>query len=166
MTGNDFSSAHAEQHSKRCMTVEIRKARAADVAEVAELFIASQAEAVPFLANLHTAQETRAFIANQVFQQCDVWVAVEGSRIVGMLALNEGHLDHLYLLPGFYRRGIGTLLLEKAKELSPRKLTLYAFQRNSRARAFYEHHGFVAAEFGDGSANEAGEPDILYEWQG
>jgi len=94
-----------------------------------------------------------------------MWIAVEGARIVGMMALNEGHLDHLYLLPGFYRRRIGTLLIDKAKELSPRKLTLYAFQRNDRARAFYEHHGFVAVEFGDGSGNEAGEPDILYEWQ-
>ena len=147
------------------MTVEIRKAVAADVAEIAQLFIASQADAVPFLARLHTEQETRAFIATQVFPQCDVWIAVEGARIVGMMALNEGHLDHLYLLPGFYRRRIGTLLIDKAKELSPRKLTLYAFQRNDRARAFYEHHGFVAVEFGDGSGNEAGEPDILYEWQ-
>ncbi len=147
------------------MTVETRKARPADVAEVAELFIASQADAVPFLRAIHDEQDTRAFIANQVFAQCDVWVALEGPRIVGMMALSGSHLDHLYLLPGFYRRGIGTLLLAKAKELSPRKLTLYAFQQNTRARAFYEHHGFVALEFGDGSGNEAGEPDILYEWQ-
>ena len=146
------------------MSVVISKAVTSDVAEVAELFIASQADALPFLAKLHTAQETRGFIANQVFPHCDVWVAVENRRLVGMMALNETHLDHLYLLPGNYRRGIGTLLLDKAKELRPKKLTLYAFAVNTRARVFYEDHGFVAVEFGDGSANEAGEPDILYEW--
>jgi len=149
----------------RCrLTVEIRKAVAKDVAEVAELFIASQADALPFLAKLHTPQETRAFIANEVFPKCEMRVAVDGRRIVGMMALAGVHIDHLYLLPGNYRRGIGTKLLDTAKEMSPGKLTLYAFAANARARAFYEHHGFKAVEFGDGSGNEAGEPDILYEW--
>lgn len=146
------------------MTVEIRKAETSDVAAVAELFIASQADALPFVAILHTPSETRAFIANEVFQKCDVWVAADRGFIVGMMALAGTHVDHLYLLPGFYRRGIGTKLLAKAKELSPEKLSLYAFAVNDRARAFYEHHGFKAIEFGDGSANEAGEPDVLYEW--
>ena len=146
------------------MSIEIRKAVAKDVAEVAELFITSQADALPFLAKLHTPQETRAFIANEVFSKCDVWVAVEGPRIVGMMALAGVHIDHLYLLPGQYRRGVGSKLLDQAKVLSPKKLTLYAFAVNARARAFYEHHGFKAVEFGDGSGNEAGEPDILYEW--
>lgn len=147
------------------MTVETRKAMTSDAAEVAELFIASQADAVPFLSKLHNEQETRAFIANQVFQQCEVWVALEGARTVGMMALNRTHIDHLYLLPGYYRRGIGSMLLDRAKQHSPKMLSLYAFQMNARARAFYEHHGFIAVEFGDGSANEAGEPDILYEWR-
>ena len=148
------------------MTVQIRKAVASDVAEVAALFIASQADAVPFLTKLHTEQETLAFIANDVFTQCEVWVAVDGARTVGMMALNGDHIEHLYLLPGFYRRGIGTQLLAQAKVLSPKKLSLFAFQVNARARAFYEHHGFEVVEYGDGSANEAGEPDILYEWRG
>jgi len=148
------------------MAIEIRKAVAADVAVVAEVFIASQTDALPFLARLHTPQETRAFIANQVFPLSDMWVAEQKGHIVGMMALVGTHIDHLYLMPGHYRRGIGTLLLNKAKQLSPQKLTLYAFAVNARARAFYEHHGFNAIEFGDGSANEAGEPDVLYEWRG
>ena len=147
------------------MAIEIRKAATSDVAEVAEVFIASQADALPFLAALHTPQETRGFIANQVFPLSEMWVAEEQGRIVGMMALVGTHIDHLYLMPGHYRRGIGTLLLNKAKEQRPEKLTLYAFAVNTRARAFYEHHGFKAIEFGDGSANEAGQPDVLYEWR-
>jgi ribosomal protein S18 acetylase RimI-like enzyme len=147
------------------MSIEIRRPANAEIPEVAELFIAAQADAIPFLRKLHSDRETHAFIAGPVFTQCDVWVAVQDGRIVGMMALNGQHLDHLYILPGYYRRGIGTKLLDLAKKLSPRSLTLYAFQMNMRARAFYEHHGFIAIEFGDGSANEAGEPDILYRWQ-
>ena len=147
------------------MAVHIRRAANADIAEVADLFVASQADAVPFLSKLHTEEETRGFIAKRVFVECDVRLAVDGARIVGMMALNGTHIDHLYLLPGYYRRGIGTKLLDLAKRLSPELLTLYAFQVNTRARAFYEHRGFSPVEFGDGSANEANEPDILYEWR-
>lgn len=144
--------------------IVIRQAEKGDAPAVAEVFIASQADALPFLAKLHTPDETRDFIINNVFLQCDVWVATEGSRIVGMMAINRGHIDHLYLQPGCYRRGIGTRLLNQAKKLCPDGLTLFAFEANTRACAFYAHHGFIATERGDGSGNEAGEPDILFEW--
>lgn len=147
------------------MAIDIRKADPADAPEVAELFIASQADALPFVSKLHTPAETRAFITEDVFANCEVWVAIEAGRIVGMMALAGNHIDHLYLRPDCYRRGIGTKLLDVAKNERPDKLTLYAFAVNTRARAFYEHHGFTPVEFGDGSGNEAGEPDVLYEWR-
>lgn len=151
-------------HGTIDVMIRIRKAMATDAADVAGLFIASQADALPFLARLHTPDETRNFIITNVFVQCEVWVAEEGTLIVGMMAINRGHIDHLYLQPGHYRRGIGTMLLKQAKALYPDGLTLFAFEANTRACAFYTHHGFVAAERGDGSGNEAGEPDILFEW--
>jgi hypothetical protein len=40
---------------------------------------------------------------------------------------------------------------------------LYTFQANTRARSFYERHGFKAIAFSDGSANEERCPDVLYE---
>ncbi len=45
----------------------------------------------------------------------------------------------------------------------PLPLRLYTFQPHTRARKFYEHHGFVAIEFTDGRSNEEGVPDVLYE---
>ena len=148
------------------MPTDIRRAESTDAPEVANVFIASQEDALPFLRKLHTPEEMVAFITDDVFTKDDVWIAVEGDRIVGMMALAGTHVDHLYLLPTHYRRGVGTKLIEKAKALSPTLLTLYAFAVNTRARAFYERYGFVAIEFGDGSGNEAGEPDVLYEWRG
>ena len=52
-----------------------------------------------------------------------------------------------------------------AKERRPDGLELYTFQENAAARAFYEHHGFMAVWFGDGSANEEGQPDVRYAWR-
>ncbi len=146
---------------------ELRPAGSSDALAIAELFTASRHDALPYLPELHDDDDTRHHFANVVMARCAVWVAVEHSRIVGFMAWNagSGHLDHLYLLPGYYRRGIGSRLLDKAKALSGGKILLYAFQRNARARAFYERHGFRATWFGDGAENEEREPDVLYEWR-
>jgi ribosomal protein S18 acetylase RimI-like enzyme len=93
-------------------------------------------------------------------------VARLDGHVVGFLTLIGDDLDQLYLRPRYYRRGIGSLLLTKAKERSAERLRLFTFQRNERARAFYEAHGFRIVNLNDGSRNEEGEPDVLYEWLG
>jgi ribosomal protein S18 acetylase RimI-like enzyme len=146
--------------------VTLRPAQLADAPIIAELFTASRRDALPYLPELHTDDDTLDHFTKVVPARCQVWVAEEGGLIIGFMAWNAGteHLDHLYLLPGRYRRGVGTRLLDKAKVLSQGKIQLYAFQRNTRARAFYEHHGFRAIWFGEGTENEEREPDVLYEW--
>lgn len=130
------------------------------------MFLASRRDALPYLPALHTDDETRRWIAGVVFPAGGMWVAVADGRIVGFAALNAArdHLDHLYVLPGWYGRGIGGGLLEKAKELSAGCLRLFTFQRNARARAFYEARGFAVVDLNDGSRNEEREPDMLYAW--
>jgi putative acetyltransferase len=44
-------------------------------------------------------------------------------------------------------------------------LHLWTFQRNDRARRFYEGRGFVLVRQTDGSGNEEKEPDALYVWE-
>jgi len=95
----------------------------------------------------------------------DVLVAEANQIVVGFLALCNDHIDHLYIAPAYQHRGIGDKLLAVANELHPGGLTLWTFQQNTRARRFYEAHGFVASEFTDGSHNEEGQSDVLYTWR-
>jgi ribosomal-protein-alanine N-acetyltransferase len=81
------------------------------------------------------------------------------------LGAGEAHVLNLCVAEPYRCRGIGSLLLEKAKTLRPAGLRLYAFQRNQRARAFYEARGFAALAFTDGPDNEEREPDVLYQWR-
>ena len=62
-------------------------------------------------------------------------------------------------------RGIGTQLLARAKERRPKGFFLWTFQQNEGARRFYERHGLQPIEYGDGSGNEEGVPDVRYEWR-
>jgi len=144
----------------------IRRAGPEDASRIADVYLRSRAEALPYLARIHTDDETRSWVRDVCLQRGEVWVAELSGRIVGFVAVDGEDLDQLYLEPGYYRQRIGTRLLEKAKALSPSGLHLYVFQRNARARAFYEAHGFTLFDLNNGARNEEGEPDAQYQWRG
>ena len=145
----------------------LREGTPEDSDELAALFLASRREALPYLPELHTDAETFRWMCDVVLTECRVWVAEEeGPGLAGFLALRGDHVDHLYVLPGRQRLGIGSRLLNAAKQAAPERLRLYTFQRNTAARRFYEERSFAAIKFGDGSDNEECEPDVLYEWKG
>lgn len=142
----------------------LRKLAFADMGAAAAVHRASFDHALPTLAGLHSPEEDRAFYRTQVFRACQVWGAEKQSKLVGIIAFREDWIDQLYVLPDAQGRGVGSDLLEIAQEAFP-VLHLWTFQRNVRARRFYEANGFVALRETDGSGNEEKEPDILYRWQ-
>jgi len=98
-----------------------------------------------------------------VMRENEVWLAVDGNEIVGLLALGEHKVDQLHVEPRCQGRGAGTALLDRAKELAPEGLTLFTHQRNERARAYYERRGFRAVQFGVSPPPES-EPNVKYAW--
>jgi ribosomal protein S18 acetylase RimI-like enzyme len=143
---------------------EIRPARSADAEAIADVHLDSRREAMPWLPMLHSREDTIAYFAGHVLLHEEVLVAEVNQLVVGFIALEGDHVDHLYIAPAYQGRGIGDTLLAMAKEVRPDGLMLWTFQRNARARQFYEARGFVAAELTDGSRNEEREPDALYRW--
>ncbi len=112
---------------------------------------------------VHTDAETHEWMAGQV-AALEVWVAVDDDRTVGLLIVAGDWLDQLYVDPDVTGRGIGTLLLDHAKEQRRGGLQLWTFVSNLGARGFYERHGFVEVERTDGAGNEEQAPDIRYVW--
>ncbi len=111
----------------------------------------------------HTLDDARRFFRDVVLRECRVWVAERARQPVGMLALHDSWIRQLAVFPSFQRQGIGTALLQKAREHSPGELRLYTFQRNNAARAFYERHGFLVVALGVSPEPES-EPDVEYCW--
>jgi GNAT superfamily N-acetyltransferase len=140
----------------------IRRAEAADGTVVARLFRRSFGT-LAFLPTLHTPEEDRDHFGRVVAEQ-EVWVAEEDGRVLGFSALTDDTLTSLYVEPDAQVRGIGGALLDKAKERRPEGFRFWVFQRNERARRFYEARGCRLVELTDGSGNEEREPDALYEW--
>lgn len=103
------------------------------------------------------------YFLDEVLAKHTVRVAMLAGRIVGFVAATPESIAQLFVRREFLGRGIGSRLLEWAKNQSSGSLWLYTFARNAGARAFYERRGFVATAFGH-------EPhwkldDVRYEWR-
>jgi ribosomal protein S18 acetylase RimI-like enzyme len=149
--------------------VTLRPARRDDADALALILRAAFDDAMPWLPKLHTPEEDRAFLRDVVLLHDEVWVAEEAGVIVGFAAVGkrdgEDFLQHLYVAPQFQGRGVGDALFAKAKRLRPIGLKWWVFQRNERARRFYERRGAVVVALTDGSGCEEKTPDALYEWR-
>lgn len=77
-----------------------------------------------------------------------VYVAKNGNALVGFVAIKkeENQLDQLFVHPASQSRGIGKLLLGRAKEEMPKGFWLSTALINIRAQKFYEREGFTVAE--------------------
>jgi len=143
--------------------VILRPARPDDAPAIASLLRTTFRVSLPFLPELHTAEEDLAYVSGRLMAEDEVWVAeIEGS-VAGYIAFREGWIDHLYVHPDRQGQGIGPRLLTRAMEDGqPRQL--WTFQENTRARQFYEARGFRAIQFTDGAGNEERRPDVRYVW--
>ena len=144
------------------MTTLIRKAGVADAKEISDVFLASRAT-MRYLPDLHTDDETRAFIRS-VVEKCETFAAERDGRIVGFAALRDDWLDHIYVHPTRFNTHTGTKLFAEVKAARPDGFQFWVFQQNNGARRFYERNGCALARLTDGLANEEKLPDALYVW--
>jgi ribosomal protein S18 acetylase RimI-like enzyme len=144
--------------------LRIAPARSAEADEIGDLYVAARAAALPFLREIHTPVEMKAWVRDILLVEGTTWTARDGGRLCGFVTLGGGEIEQLYLRPDMRRQGIGTALIAHAKGRNPEGLRLVTFAQNQAARAFYEAHGFVPTAFRDGSHNEEGAPDIVYAW--
>lgn len=139
----------------------IRRSTAADGVAASAIFDAARSASLSFLPILHSREEDDAFFSAAMTGEA--WVAVDpDDQPLAFAAFSHGMLDHLYVHPTAQGGGLGSALLDTVKQAHPEGFDLFVFQRNHRARRFYERRGFRPIRFG--CANEEQEPDILERW--
>jgi GNAT superfamily N-acetyltransferase len=141
-----------------------RPVRPDEIRAVAAVWLRARWAAVPAIpAPVHGDDEVYEWFETVVISERETWVIDDGERIVALLVLEPGRIDQLYVDPEFTGLSLGSRLLEVAKRSHPGGLDLWTFETNTRARQFYERHGFVMAEATSGD-NEEGAPDVRYRW--
>lgn len=118
----------------------------------------------PGLRHSWTYEEWQERFQQKVMSNESIWVAESGDQIVGFIALREsdGYLDQIFVAPEIQHQGVGTILMHKAKELSPNGIYLETLQCNTNARRFYKRHGFLPGQTGINPNN--GQANIEYRW--
>ena len=97
----------------------------------------------------------------QMLSEAEVWVYEEEGDICGFIGLTGDYVAGLFVAEEYRGRRIGHNLLEHAKQLH-RYLQLNVYEKNLRARKFYEREGFVVIErHWDNCTNEQ---ELGMEW--
>jgi ribosomal protein S18 acetylase RimI-like enzyme len=143
--------------------VRFRPVQPNETDEVADVYL-SAISGMTYLPELYTENETREFIRDVLLPNNEVWVAEEAEMLLGFVGFGDGSLRHLWVRTDSQNKGIGTALLDIAKERCPEGLQLRVFQQNSGARRLYERNGFTLVGLTDGDSNEAHEPEARYVW--
>jgi len=146
------------------MTIHLRPYHPDDDEAVVRLWYDSWHHTFPDLSHPWTYEQWREHFQDKVRAHATLWIAESADQIVGFLVLreNDGNLDQLFVAPALQHQGVGTLLLTKAKELSPTGIVLETLQSNAKARRFYEKYGFQPGRVSRNPNN--GQPNIEYRW--
>jgi putative acetyltransferase len=74
---------------------------------------------------------------------CDFWVAVRAEDIpLGFLGYARDSVEALFIDPDHRGRGVGTLLMQHAQQLSGGALVVEVNEQNDGALGFYKAQGF------------------------
>jgi ribosomal protein S18 acetylase RimI-like enzyme len=136
-----------------------------DAEAIAALWWRTRQVSVPAIpAPVHDEGDVKRWVADVLIPAGGTWVVERGGDVVAMMTLRGSDIDQLYVAPDHQHQGLGTTLVDLARELSPGELDLWTFRSNTRARRFYEALGFVVVGMSDGD-NEEGAPDLRYRWE-
>lgn len=147
--------------------ISVRRAVAADGPQVAALYSAARAHAVPQMPPaLHTPEEDVAFYSRRITDdEVTTWIAEAGDEILGFALCTPTFLDGLYIRPDLTGQGIGSLLLDVVEATHPGGYELWVFESNVGARRLYLRRGLIEVERTDGSGNEEKAPDVRMAWR-
>ena len=147
--------------------MDVRRIRADEIDPVGAIWHEARCEIhaeMGVATGVATLDEGRRIFRASIAPACEIWVAERDGELLGFLALRGSYVDRLYVRPGAQRSGVGSALLDKARELSPLGLELHTHRKNRRARGFYAKHAFRAVAFGVSPPPES-EPDVEYWWR-
>ena len=140
----------------------IRYFHSGDMRPLLDLWLESTTQAHPFIPSDYW-QESLPLVRDEYLPQSISWVDERDGNLTGFISvLMEQFLGAIFVSPAYYRQGIGTALMEKAKQHFP-VLSLEVYRLNRPARAFYYRQGF--REIGSAFNTETGHSILTLQWR-
>ena len=145
--------------------VTLRRYRQSDEDAAVALWLRSWQAAYPQLDFIARLDWWRQRWRDELLRTADVVIAESADLIIGFVTIDPRtlYLDQIVVAPEHWRSGIGAVLLEEARRISPHGLDLDVNIDNARAIAFYKKHGFTIA--GAGKNPISGKPVHRMTWR-
>ena len=137
----------------------IRRLISSDIPFVSKIWLNGNLEAHNFVISEHWYSIENKAINKIITSECYVYL-VE-NKICGYIAINDGYIEHLYVVADMQKRGIGKQLVEFCKN-NYKELSLHVFKKNKKAVDFYLKQDFsiIKEELED----ETGEIGYFMVW--
>ncbi len=144
--------------------VLIRSYQPEDLDDTVQLWYQTWHETFPHIQHPQSYLEWKSRFRDELAVRGNVWLADLENSIVGFIVVmkEEQYLDQIFVDTRYQHRGIGSVLLDKAKAICPQGLKLHTLQENMPDRAFYERHNFQVGKLSRNKINN--EPNVEYYW--
>jgi putative acetyltransferase len=145
--------------------VTLRRYRQSDEDAAVALWLRTWQAAYPQLDFIARLDWWRQRWRDELLRTADVAIAESAGALIGFVTIDPRtfYLDQIVVAPEHWRSGIGAVLLEEARRISPHGLDLDVNVDNARAIAFYKKHGFTIA--GPGKNPISGKPVHRMSWR-
>ena len=147
------------------MSIQLRPYVAADEDAAIALWQRTWQIAYPQIAFGNRLEWWRGRWRDDLVPVATIVIAERDGAMIGFVTIDQktGYLDQLVVAPEFWRSGIGRILVDEAKRLSPERLQLHVNQDNERAIALYKKTGFSIT--GESVSKHSGLPLYVMTWQ-
>ncbi|MFB9270069.1 GNAT family N-acetyltransferase [Bradyrhizobium erythrophlei] len=143
---------------------QLRPYRATDEDAAIELWRQTWQQAYPSIDFNARVAWWRERWRNELVPKAAIVVAEQEGRLTGLVTIDqEGYLDQLVVATAHWGTPLATALVDEAKRLSPKGVTLLVNKDNARAIRFYERNGFVHE--GSDVNPTSGRPVLKMAWR-
>lgn len=118
----------------------IRKFEKSDIDTVMQIWKDENIKGHKFIPKEYWGNNYNA--VKEILPHAEIYVYIFKEDIVGFIGLNESYIEGIFVDTNNQCNGIGTSLLNKAKE-NRNSLTLSVYKKNTNAISFYKKNDFV-----------------------
>lgn len=137
----------------------IRVLEEKDVDTVAKIWLETNIKAHDFITSNYWKEHYE--IIKNMFLQAEVYVYEIEKEIMGFIGLDKEHIEGIFVLDQYQKRGIGKALLNHVKA-KKEHLSLNVYQKNLNAIQFYQREDFCI-QYEDVDKN-TGEKEYRMVW--
>ena len=137
----------------------IRKLQNVDINKVADIWLKTNLEAHDFIPGQYWTSNYEA--VKKMLPQAEVYVYEDNKIIQGFVGVRDEYIEGIFVSGKMQSHGIGKALLDYIKDKEAR-LQLNVYQKNVRARSFYQREGFTIQS--EGLDEFTGEKEYVMEW--